>query len=236
LYYFESELHQVKLTQEELNGTMCGLVKKIYKKVQGSTCLEVVFDHFRLNNIRDKNVIIITDGDCDPNHGTVNPFHSAPKTMHGLRYVVVNVKETKMNFPYLGLDPDVSYVTGNNPNTLNGLIKALIISMCQNIPITPTLVLSQSLDMDELVHNFNLKSFVKKFDLEEKTTIFKIFQKNRPPLKKIKPESESDSDSDSEDTNKVFNSDYNSDSDHSTYSDINRGYSIHPVKWSASRY
>lgn len=133
LYYFESRLHQVNLIPDDLEGTMYGLVRKIYKKETGSTELESIFNHFRTKCIYNKNVIIITDGDYDPksysssNYGSSNSFHFAPKSEQKLKYVVVNVKETLMNFPYLGMDHDVCYVTGNNPKTLNGLIKALVI-------------------------------------------------------------------------------------------------------------
>jgi hypothetical protein len=189
LYYFESVLRIVDLVESDLQGTMCGLVKKIYKQTSGSTELESVFTHFRTNNVRDKNVIIITDGDCDPRSrsflgsSSANPFHSAPKSSHGLKYIVVNVKETKMNFPYLGMDPDVCYVSGNNPKTLGGLFKALIKSLGENIPLTPSLVLKCSLDLDVLTHSFVVGNFSKIFDSEEISRIHQVFMKNRPPKK-----------------------------------------------------
>jgi len=185
LYYFESEMHQVTLTQSDLVGTMCNLVKKIYKNECGSTVLESIFSYFKSNNICDKNVIIITDGDCDPSSNGMfnssNPFHLAPKSEQRLKYIVVNVKESKMNFPFLGLDPDVCYVTGNNPKTLNGLIKALVLSLMSNIPLTPTLVLKCSLDLDELANSFKVGNFSKTLNSDEIEKIFKVFMKNIPP-------------------------------------------------------
>ena len=186
LFYFESELHQVNLTNLDFDSSICQLVKKVYKETTGSTCLQSVFDYFRTNNVTNKNVIIITDGDCDPSHdysviSNPNPFHTAPKSEQGLKYIVVNVKETKMNFPYLGMDPDVCYVTGNNPKTLNGLIKALVISLMESIPITPSLVLKCSLDLDELTHSFQLGTFSKEFTITEITKLFQIFICNLAP-------------------------------------------------------
>jgi hypothetical protein len=197
LYYFESNLHQVNLTNDDLNGSLCGLVKKIYQNTRGSTNLSSVFTHFKSSNIRDKNVIIITDGDCDPSlySSNTNPFHTAPKKEHNLKYIVVNVKETKMNFPYLGMDPDVCYVSGNNPNTLNGLIKALVVSLMQNIPLTPTLVLSCSLHLDELDNKFHVRTFSNVYGEYTIEKVFQVFMKNKPPTKTI---SNSDSNSDSD--------------------------------------
>ena len=209
LYYFESVLHQIELTDNDLNSTLCCLVKKIYKQTQGSTNLTSVFTYFKCSNIRDKNVIIITDGDCDPCGYTnsVNPFHTAPKSSHNLKYIVVNVKETKMNFPYLGMDPDVCYISGNNPKTLNGLIKALVVSLMQNVPLTPTLVLSCSLDLDELANTFDVGTFSNVYEEDIIQKVFQVFMKNKPPTR---TNSYSESDSNSE-------SDYNSDSDSQSF-------------------
>ena len=184
LYYFESDLKIVNLNKDDLNGTMCGLVRKIYKNTTGATQLNSVFEYFKNESINNKNVIIITDGDCDPisysnsESSSSNPFHSAPKSSQGLKYIVVNVKETKMNFPYLKMDPDVCYVTGNNPKTLDGLFKALIKSLVENIPLNPSLVLKCSLDLDELTHGFVLGSFTKIFDSDEILKIHQVFIRN----------------------------------------------------------
>ena len=184
LYYFESDLHVVDLTPEDLSGSMCSLVRKIYKTVTGSTNLQVVFDRFREDNLCNKNVIILTDGDCDPSRGS-NPFHNAPTSSHSNKFIVVNLNQSKMCFPYLNMDPDVCYVTGNNPKTLNGFIKALVISMLESRPITPELVLKCSLDLEELENSFEYGSYSKVFESEEISKLFETFQKNLPPKKKI---------------------------------------------------
>ena len=75
----------------------------------------------------------------------------------------MNVNEEKMNFPYLNMDPNVCYVTGNKPKTLNGFIKALIFSIINKIILTPSLVLKYSLELEELKEDFNqqVHDFVK---------------------------------------------------------------------------
>lgn len=79
-----------------------------------------------------------------------NLFYEAPKSSYKLKYIVVNVKETKMNFPYLVMVPHVCYVTKNNPKTFNGFIRALVVSLIKNNTLTLALVLKYSLDFDEL--------------------------------------------------------------------------------------
>ena len=196
LYYFETVLHVVDLTPEDLSDSMCSLVRKIYKTVTGSTNLQVVFDRFREDNLQNKNVIILTDGDCDPSHGS-NPFHNAPTSSHSNKFIVVNLNQSKMCFPYLNMDPDVCYVTGNNPKTLNGFIKALVISMVESRPITPELVLKCSLDLEELENSFKFGSYSKVFESEEISKLFETYQKNLPPKKKIdRPDRDVDEDLD----------------------------------------
>jgi hypothetical protein len=163
LFYFENDLHIVELNDSDYNNSMCNLIKKIYKRDCGCTKLQNVFKYIKKEKITDKNIIIITDGDCDPHGNNSNPFHTAPKEDQNIRYVVVNVKEEKMNFPYLNMDPNVCYVTGNNPKTLNGFIKALIFSIINKIILTPSLVLKYSLELEELKEDFNIS---KKYTLD----------------------------------------------------------------------
>lgn len=82
-----------------------------------------------------------------------------------------------------GMDPDVCYVNGNNPKTMGGLFKALIKSLVDQIPLTPTLVLTHSLDLDELDHSFNFESFIKIFNPDEIAKLHQVFMKNTPPKK-----------------------------------------------------
>ena len=163
LFYFENDIHIVELNDSDYNNSMCNLIKKIYKNHCGCTRLQNVFNYIKKEKITDKNIIIITDGDCDPRGHNSNPFHTAPKEDQNIRYVVVNVNEEKMNFPYLNMDPNVCYVTGNNPKTLNGFIKALIFSIINKIILTPSLVLKYSLELEELKEDFNIN---KKYTLD----------------------------------------------------------------------
>ena len=218
LFYFESNFHQNILSDEILkNGNMCELVKKIYKRTTGSTNLEGAFNHIRTEGMNNKNIIIITDGDCDPSQyssSSSNPFHNAPKGDCGLNYIVLNVKETKMNFPYLGIDPNVCYITGSNPKTINGLIKALVESSEKSIKLTPSLVLKHSLDSDEFAHQFNIVcNNLNPLAQNEIEKLFDVFVKNQPPekdeqQKTIDLNSDSDSDSDSDRSFKGLDSSY----------------------------
>ncbi len=203
LFYFESNLHQINLSDKIVkNGNMCELVKKIYKHPTGSTNLECAFEHIRTEGICNKNIIIITDGDCDPSRysSSSNPFHNAPKENCGINYVVLNVKETKMNFPYLNMDPNVCYITGSNPKTINGLIKALVESSEKSIKLTPSLVLKHSLNSDEFAHQFNIEcNQLNPLNTDEIDKLFDVFVKNQPPKKNEQQKTEDlDSGSESE--------------------------------------
>jgi hypothetical protein len=184
LYYFADYLEVVDLTPEDFSDTMCSLVRKIYTTTYGGTNLDAVFKRFRQDNLCNKNMIILTDGDCDPKHGS-NPFHNAPTSSHNNNVIVLNLNQSMMCFPHLHTDPNVCYVTGNNPKTLNGFIKALVISMKESRPITPELVLKCSLDLEELENSFEFGSYSKEFESEEISKLFETFQKNLPPKKKI---------------------------------------------------
>ncbi len=187
VYYFETLATELNLTLDDINGSFCSLIKKVYMNVKGSTCLDQAFDLLEKKNVTDKIIMIITDGDCDPIRGsTSNPFHEA--TVPGKytylptnNYVVVNVKQDKLNFPYLGMDPKVCYVTGNNPKTINGLIKSIIVSKKENISITPELILEYTLNMIEL----NVPEIIPKLSLqlsdEEIDRLYMVFIKNLPP-------------------------------------------------------
>lgn len=192
LYYFESSAHKITLTQEEIDGPICSLIKKIYKDVSGSTSLISLFDMLEAESKSGKTVMIITDSDCDPLRGgrttSSNPFHHATTLGNGFvhlptnNYVVVNVKIEKLNFPFIDIDPKVCYVTGNNPKTLNGLIKSIIMSRRDNIPITPELILTNSLEMDELeLPNVQIKSYSQVLNTSQIAKIFDVIQKNLPP-------------------------------------------------------
>lgn len=196
LYYFESEL-EVRTISSEFT-TNLELINQVYSHSKGSTNLDAVFQHLNSVETHDKNVIIITDGDCDPGHynrsgHSSNPFHevtredkeksSFPNVVDN-NFVVINVKEEKMNFPYLDLDPNVCYLTGNNPKTFNGFIKALCESTKTGTTITPDLILKYTLSMDELEFG-TVPSFSSTMSYERISLLFEAFKKNLPPKKLV---------------------------------------------------
>jgi hypothetical protein len=93
---------------------------------------------------------------------------------------VINVKLEKLNFPYIDIDPKVCYLTGNNPKTINGLIKSMIISTRDKIPITPDLILTHSLDMEELELPEIPNQYSMVLSEEEISSLFRVILKNIP--------------------------------------------------------
>jgi len=189
LYYFESSAQKITLNQEDINSSVCTLIKKIYKPVSGSTSLSSAFDILESESKSNKIVMVITDGDCDPcgyyPHRTVNPFHEATNPGRYIHlptnnYIVINVKLEKLNFPYIDIDPKVCYLTGNNPKTINGLIKSMIISTRDKIPITPDLILTHSLDMEELELPEIPNQYSMILSEEEISSLFRVILKNIP--------------------------------------------------------
>ena len=198
LHYFESDL-EVRTIRPEWSSNL-ELIKQVYTNCRGSTELHSVFRHLNKIKTSNKNVIIVTDGDCDPTQyggfigSSNNPFHevtrldkASSKYPHitNCHYVVVNVKQTEMNFPYLDLDPMVCYLTGNNPKTLNGFIKALCESTKSGMTITPELVLKYTLTLNELEFEHPVPVFSSVMSDERITQLFEVFQKNLPPKKPI---------------------------------------------------
>jgi len=190
VYYFGDRCNLCSLSETDLNGTLCNLIKKVYTRTIGGTNLQCAFDTLEAHSKSNKHVVIITDGDCDPVGGSSSsPFHHVTtpgkyQHLHLNEYTVVNVSQTKMNFPYLGLDPKVCYVTGNNPKTLNGLIKSLIMSASLKIPITPELVLQNSLDMDCLqLPCVPSNPYQITLSNDQKERLFQVIMSNLPPSK-----------------------------------------------------
>jgi hypothetical protein len=196
LYFFETNLHIKNIETFDISNHE--LIKIIYTKCLGSTNLVSVFEYLDKNKINNKNVVVITDGDCDPinNYYTTDiksPFHevtcidkknSKYPDVLDCNFIVVNVKNTEMNFPYLGIDPKVCYLTGNNPKTLNGFIKALCESSKTKTMITPELVLKYTLTMDELVFNHTVPKYSSVMTDGRINELFNVFIKNLPPAPK----------------------------------------------------
>lgn len=198
IHYFEST-HHVKTITDGWE-TNLDLIRQIYRKTRDSTELASVFKY--LNDIKttNKNIIIITDGDCDPHyyHGSSNPFHEVTRldkevskypNVTDCNFIVVNVKETQLRFPYLGLDPRVCYLTGNNPKTLNGFIKALCEAIKSGTMITPDMILKYSLMLPDLELEIPVPKYSGIMTDERIETLFKVFQENLPPKKPVTAES-----------------------------------------------
>ena len=204
LYFFDSDIKIKTLTDTDIDGSFISLVKKIYVTTCGSTNLSSVFDELNKQNIMNKNILIITDGDCDPSSSTKpssSPFHEATdingkyKGLHTNFYLVVNVKVDKMAFPFLAIDPKVCYLTGNNPKTMRGFIKAMVMSMRNNVIVTPEMVMLYSIDYDELHLPCSVPSYSAILSEDHVRDLFEAFVKNMPPKKSCSESSESSSES-----------------------------------------
>lgn len=195
VHYFESN-HTLKEINRDVSSNL-ELIKQIYLYTRGSTNLASVFKYLDTIRTNNKNVVIITDGDCDPNtygHSSTNPFHevtrldkktSAYPNVLDCNFIVVNVKETDLKFPYLNIDPHVCYLTGNNPKTLNGFIKALCDATKSGTMITPDSILNYTLALEELTLSTSIPTYSNVMTQERITNLFEVFKQNLPPKKEV---------------------------------------------------
>jgi len=195
VHFFESG-HTIKEINRDVTSNL-ELIKQIYLYTRGSTCLDSVFRYLDTLRTNNKNIVIITDGDCDPsnyNHSSTNPFHevtsldkstSAYPNVLDCNFIVVNVKETELKFPYLNIDPHVCYLTGNNPKTLNGFIKALCDATKSGSMITPDSILKYTLALEELNLGIPVPSYINIMTEERIANLFDVFKKNLPPKKEL---------------------------------------------------
>ena len=157
-------------------------IKFLYRHTQGSTNLASVFQYMITNNIKNKHLLIFTDGDCDycfnENNHTNNPFHLYLNKIDS-NVCVFNLKQDKLCFPYLCEDPRTCYLGGNNMKVLVGFTKALSQSILNGTPITPTSILLHSLNLEELNHNYNFK-YLNRLSEEDKVKLFNTVKYNLP--------------------------------------------------------
>jgi hypothetical protein len=145
IIYFDTDHQLVNLTNKDIDGSILDLIKKVYTRTQFSTNLGSAFHMLESRKESNKNVLIITDSDCDPiDSQTKSAFHYAfdkkqTSYLHTNKYIVMNVSVEKMSFPYLSFHENVSYVNGTS--TISFLIEALILSRMNRLPFTPELVL-----------------------------------------------------------------------------------------------
>jgi len=148
IIYFDDNVEVRKLTDADLDGPILGLLKKIYTSIQGSTQLKKAFQYLEQNRIGNVITVIISDSDCDPSDRNVNAFHEAfsPKNKYlpTNQYVIMNVNEEKMRFPYMDFHEKTCFITGTS--TVAFLIEALIKCSKEKILLTPGLVLQQCLN------------------------------------------------------------------------------------------
>lgn len=173
------------------------LIRQIYRNTEGSTNLDSIFRYLNNTKTNNKNLLIITDSDCDPHNysgfGGKNPFHEISRLdretsrypdVKDCNVIVVNVKVNNLSFPYLNIDPKVCYLTGNNPKTLNGFIKALCESVKNNTMITPESILKYSLALEELNLNYNVPKYNKVLTERDVNLFYEVLKNNLAPSKK----------------------------------------------------
>lgn len=160
-------------------------IKCLYRNTFGSTNLGSAFQYMVDNNIKNKHVLIFTDGDCDYSFSSSlhnNPFNLYLDKIQS-NVCIFNLNRDKLCFPYLAQDPRTCYLGGNNIKVLNGLTKALAKSILNKQPITPSDILLESLNLDELDNNFNFK-YINRMSQKNKEHLFDIIKFNVPYNKK----------------------------------------------------
>ena len=166
---FDTTAEVVDLTDEDVDGDILNSLYEVYTAIQGSTNLMSAFQTLENQGVSNKNVIIFTDSDCDPvDSSSTSAFHYAfdaarNKYLHTNRFIIMNLKETKMGFPYMNFNENVCYINGIN--TIDYLIEALITTHQKNIPFTPDLVLKCCLDSDKFVIPGEIQDMLKNNDL-----------------------------------------------------------------------
>ena len=192
-------------------------IKFLYKRTTGSTNLESVFQYMIKNNIKNKQVVIMTDGDCDycfMKNYTNNPFHLYLNKVQS-NICVFNLKQDKLCFPYLAEDARTCYLGGNNIKVLVGFTKALAQSILDKTPITPTSILHHSLNLEELEHNYKFK-YMNRLTDTDKTNLLNTIKYNIPLKHK-----QNQTDSVCEDDNlSQSNADNSSNTDNSSHDEL----------------
>jgi hypothetical protein len=113
---------------------------------------------YNQENLIKKNVIIFTDGDCDPSHplSTETPFKKKLDNMYNV--IVVNLNTDNLCYPYTIHDDNVCYIGGSNPNLISGFIKSWIETIKKNKPLKSEDILNNCLTDYKL--NFNVNNYL----------------------------------------------------------------------------
>ena len=172
LYHLESAvIFNSTAKRRYISGmTWYDTIKSLYQGVQGSTHLESVFSHLENNS---NTTIIITDGDCDPLTGGLSPFQVGLERFPCRKFIVWNVKQKKLHFPYCVADQRVAYLSGNEPGLIEAVCKTL-----QKGTLSPETVLSTCLE--EFQSPVNLSPANCECRTEHAQTLYDAIQKNIP--------------------------------------------------------
>jgi hypothetical protein len=98
------------------------VIRSIYRPTTGSTNLETSFPRLENNS---NTTLILSDGDCDPTSQGANPFQEALVRFPNRTFIVWNLKESKLHFPYCINDRRVGYLSGNDPSVISGVLQLL---------------------------------------------------------------------------------------------------------------
>jgi len=150
--YFDDKVEVRKLTDQDLDGPILDLLKKIYTVFQGSTELIEAFKYLENNRIGDSLVVLFSDGDCNPdpsNSKNINAFHAAFninrfKYLPTNQYIIMNVNEEMMRFPFMNFHERTCIITGTS--TVVFLIEALIECSKNKTYVTPVMILQKCLN------------------------------------------------------------------------------------------
>jgi hypothetical protein len=126
-----------------VNKTWFSLIKTLYRSPSGSTSFESVLPLLENNN---NTTLILTDGDCDPDSYGRNPFQSALDRFPNRTFIVWNLKQSKLHFPYSVQDQRVGYLSGNEPSIISAVLRLL----SKGTRLTPMSLLCESIQEDEL--------------------------------------------------------------------------------------
>ena len=151
-------------------------IQSLYRYPQGSTNLESIFSYLENN---DNTTLVITDGDCDPIVSDVqennSPFQEALQRFPSRKFIVWNVKQSKLHFPYSVKDSRVGYISGNEPSVIEAVFRCL-----SNGELTPTSLLETCIS--EIKHPFVLDPVEKPFTANQIENLFFAIKKNIPKI------------------------------------------------------
>jgi len=184
-YCFNNETTRYnELNYNESSWEEC--IHNIYVQTNGSTNLLSFIDLMNKKTNQQcqikKNVIIFTDGDCDPCHpdSTETPF----KQKSGYNVIVVNLNTENLCYPYTIQDESVCYIGGSNCNIMSGLIKSWIETIKKNKPLQSEDILTNCLENYKL--NFDINQYLtneldlssNKLSSYKKQQLYTSFKKN----------------------------------------------------------